>query len=100
MIAKNLTLDLIKPSTILIKSNENYRKLLLHKSDTASTKLLPTVGYAIYLGVRFDNRLSFGIHINNLVKSCKDQLKLWHEQNHFAKSILCNFSSATVALAS
>ena len=68
MIANHLTLNLNKSNINLIKSNEIYRKISSDKYDTAFAKL-SIVDYAQYLGVTFDDHLSFDMN-------CQDQLEL------------------------
>ena len=75
MIANYLTLNLNKFNIFSIKFNEICRKISSDNYDTAFTKL-STVDYAKYLGVTLNNRLSFDIHINNLVKNCQGQSEL------------------------
>ena len=62
MVANHLTLNLNKSNTILIKSNEVCRKIASNKYDTAFTKLF-IADYAKYLGVTFNDCLSFDTHI-------------------------------------
>ena len=78
MIAYYSTLNLNKSNIISIKSNEICTKISSDKYNTAFTKL-STINYAKYLGVAFDDRLSFDIYVNNLVKTYQGHLELWQK---------------------
>ena len=54
----------------MIKSDENYRQISFDKSNASFAKLstASTAGYAKYLSVTFDSRVSFKIRTNNFVK--------------------------------
>ena len=67
MIANKLTLNIAKSSVILINSNnKNYNNSNAQAYDLHSKSV--SVETAKYLGITFDNRLSFEKHINNSVK--------------------------------
>ena len=65
MIANKLTLNMSKSNVITINSNENGKS-----SKNCYNEVLPTmiVKNAKYLGVTFDESLSFDRHVKNLIK--------------------------------
>ena len=85
MIANKLTLNIVKSSVILINSNnKNYNNSNAQAYDLPSK--LMSVKTAKYLGITFDNRLSFEKHINNLVKKLSKAVKILCKVKNFLNS--------------
>ena len=77
MIANKLTLNMSKSNVVLINAKNNKMCSLL-TSEPLDNAVLPEfliTKCAKYLGVTFDNSLSFKLHIDKLTKNCLDQLK-------------------------
>ena len=85
MIANKLTLNIAKSSVILINSNnKNYNNSNAQAYDLPSK--LMSVETAKYLGVTFDNRLSFEKHIHNLVKKLSKAVGILCKVKNFLNS--------------
>ena len=85
MIANKLTLNIAKSSVILINSNnKNYNNSNAQAYDLPSK--LMSVETAKYLGVTFDNRLSFEKHVNNLVKKLSKAVGILYKVKNFLNS--------------
>ena len=68
MIANKLAFNIAKSSVILINSNHKNCNNSNAQAYVLPSKLM-SVETAKYLGITFDNRLSFEKHINNLKKT-------------------------------
>ena len=102
MIANKLTLNMSKSNVVLINAKNNKICSLL-TSEPLDNPVLPEfliTNCAKYLGVTFDNSLSFKLHIDKLTKKLSRsvgilaKLKPYLNSKALLSFVLCYFSFA------